>query len=135
MLGRPYNVTGRVQHGDQRGRSIGIPTANIATLPDKLLPADGVYATVTRICTPGRAYAFPSVTNIGVRPTVDGMHHRVEAHLLDFPPAELPDDLYGQILTVEFVERLRGEQRFAGIEALVAQIHADIKRGRQVLGA
>jgi riboflavin kinase / FMN adenylyltransferase len=133
LLGRAYSVTGPVQKGDQRGRQIGIPTANVAYAPDKLLPANGVYATVTRLCTAHWAYAFPSVTNIGVRPTVDGLHHRVEAHLLNFPPPELPDDLYGEILTVEFVERLRGEQKFAGLNELVAQIQLDIAQARAIL--
>lgn len=130
LLGRYYPLTGPVQQGDQRGRRIGIPTANVGYAPDKLLPANGVYATIVRICTTAVAWAFPAVTNVGVRPTVDGLHHRVEAHLLDFPPAELPDDLYGQTLTVEFVERLRGEQRFEGIQQLVAQIHKDIDSAR-----
>jgi riboflavin kinase/FMN adenylyltransferase len=133
LLGRAYAVTGPVQQGDRRGRTIGIPTANVAYAADKLLPADGVYATITRLCLPQRAYAFPSVTNIGVRPTVDGLHHRVEAHLLDFPPRELPDDLYGEVLSVEFVARLRGEQRFAGLDALVAQIQQDIAQARALL--
>lgn len=135
LLGRRYSLSGPVQQGDQRGRLIGIPTANVGYAADKLLPANGVYATVARLCTPGVLYAFPSVTNVGVRPTVDGLHHRVEVHLLDFPPTELPDDLYGQILTVEFVERLRGEQRFEGLPQLVAQIHRDIAAARSILGA
>jgi riboflavin kinase/FMN adenylyltransferase len=132
LLGRFYSVTGEVQQGDQRGRTIGIPTANLHPPSNKLLPADGVYATLAHHCTANRAYTFASVTNIGVRPTVDGMHHRIEAHLLDFPPPELVDDLYGEILTLEFVERLRGERRFAGLDALVAQIHADIAHARSL---
>ncbi len=132
LLGRFYDVTGEVKQGDQRGRTIGVPTANIQPPANKLLPADGVYATVVRLCTPERAYTFPGVTNIGVRPTVDGLHHRVEAHLLDFPPAELLDDLYGKFLTLEFVERLRGERRFSGLDALVAQIQADIAHARSL---
>ncbi len=135
LLGRAYAVTGPVQQGDRRGRTIGIPTANLGYAEDKLLPADGVYATIARLCQQQQAYAFASVTNIGVRPTVDGMHHRVEAHLLDFPPRELPDDLYGHVLTVEFVARLRGEQRFAGLDALVAQIHQDVEQARALLHA
>lgn len=134
FLGRPYAVAGPVQHGDQRGRKIGIPTANIGYGADKLLPANGVYATIARYCTPQWAYEFQSVTNIGVRPTVDGLHHRVEAHLLDFPPPELPDDLYGELLTVEFIERLRGEQRFQGLDELVAQIQHDIEQARRLFG-
>ena len=130
LLGRPYSLTGEVARGDQRGRLLGSPTANIAVPTGKLLPANGVYATITRFCTPSRAWAFQSVTNVGVRPTVDGQHHRVEAHLLDFPPAELPDNLYGQLLTVEFIARLRGEKRFDGLDALSAQIQHDIAQAR-----
>ncbi len=132
LLGRPYNVTGDVARGDQRGRLLGSPTANIAVAAGKLLPANGVYATLTRLCTPARAWAFASVTNVGVRPTVDGQHHRVEAHLLDFPPAELPDNLYGQILSVEFIARLRGEKRFDSLDALSAQIQHDILQARHI---
>lgn len=133
LLGRPYNVTGEVTRGDQRGRLLGSPTANVAVAADKLLPANGVYATVARLCTPSLAYTFPSVTNVGVRPTVDGQNLRVEAHLLNFPPPELPDNLYGQILTIEFIARLRGEKRFEGINALVAQIQLDIAQARIIL--
>lgn len=132
LLGRHYSVTGEVRHGDRRGRQIGVPTANIVPETSKILPADGVYATVAHVCSPHWAYSFPSVTNVGVRPTVDGLHHRVEAHLLNFPPPELPDNLYGQTITLEFVERLRGEQRFSGLDALVAQIQKDIERARAI---
>jgi riboflavin kinase/FMN adenylyltransferase len=133
LLGRPYAISGEVRLGDQRGRTIGVPTANVAPPADKLLPANGVYATVARLCTPAWAYSFPSVTNIGVRPTVDGFHHRVEAHLLHFPPPELPDNLYGQSLTLDLIARLRGETRFESLDALVAQIQADIRRARAIL--
>lgn len=72
-------------------------------MAEGIVCGNGRYATRTRLCTPARAWAFASVTHVGVRPTVDGQHHGVEAHLLDFPPAELPDNLYGQILSVEFI--------------------------------
>ena len=101
----------------------------------KLLPAYGVYATITRLCTPERAYSFESVTNVGVRPTVDGLNLRVEAHLLDFPPLELLDNLYGQILAVEFVSRLRGEKRFDSLDGLIAQIQQDISQARRLFDA
>jgi riboflavin kinase/FMN adenylyltransferase len=132
LLGRPYHVTGTVMRGDQRGRTIGVPTANLQPAPDKLWPADGVYATRTWVHAGGAPRVYNSVTNLGVRPTVDGAHHRFETHLLDFPPAAveellLPDgELYGQTLTVEFVQWLRSEKRFAGLHELVAQIQTDI---------
>ncbi len=134
MLGRPYHVTGTVVLGDQRGRQIGIPTANLQPPPEKLWPADGVYATRTWVhgrgpdARPARVYA--SVTNLGTRPTVDGAHHRMETHLLDFPSPGDDGDLYGQTLTVEFVQRLRGEMKFNGLAELVAQIQTDIATAR-----
>ena len=97
LLGRAYHATGVVVEGDRRGRTIGIPTANIQTRNDKLLPADGVYATRTYIVPTGEHdeasmdaatwQAYDSVSNLGVRPTVDGENHRLETHLLDFPRA------------------------------------------------
>ena len=123
LLGRLFEVRGEVVHGDHRGRTIGIPTANIAVPTDHLLPADGVYA--CRVYLPNEAEGRLAVTNIGVRPTFGEQRHTVEAHLVDWS-----GDLYGQILGVEFVRRLRGEQRFTGIEALLAQIHADIAAAR-----
>jgi riboflavin kinase / FMN adenylyltransferase len=133
LLGRNYTVTGKVVEGDRRGRQIGVPTANVQPPPEKLLPANGVYATRTHIISAGSTQSFNSATNLGVRPTVDGLHHRVETHLLDFPPPGHEGDLYGQTVTIEFVARLRGEIRFTGLEALVAQIHADVAQARQIL--
>lgn len=132
LLGRPYRVSGVVEHGDQRGRSVGIPTANIHTPPDKLLPADGVYATRTLVAGFDRVHIFHGATNVGVRPTVDGLHRRVETHLLDFPPPGQVDDLYGRALAVDFLTRLRGEKRFSNIAELVEQIHADIAQARSL---
>lgn len=124
FLGRPYRVNGEVVHGEKRGRKIGFPTANVAIWDGKLLPANGVYA-----C---RAYlgdeVFMAVTNIGQRPTFDGQNITVEAHLLDFER-----DIYGEILAVEFVEYLRGEMKFDGIESLIAQIGRDVEQGRHTL--
>ena len=133
LLGRYYHLTGEVVQGDQRGRQIGIPTANLQAPPDKLLPADGVYATRAQVQTGDTTTVFASATNLGMRPTVAGLDHRIETHLLDFPPAGQPDNLYGQTLKVEFVARLRGEQRFANLAELVAQIHNDIRQARQIL--
>ncbi len=126
LLGRQFEVRGEVAHGDHRGRTIGIPTANVAVPGDHVLPADGVYA--CRVYLPGEAEGRPAVTNIGVRPTFGEQRHTFEAHVLDWS-----GDLYGQVVGVEFVRRLRGEQRFTGIEALLAQIHADIAAAREEL--
>lgn len=119
-LGRPYQVGGEVVRGDGRGRSIGIPTANLDVPAGRLVPSHGVYA--------GHASAggtwWRCVTNVGVRPTFDaGDTPTVETHLMDAGDV----DLYGQALTVTFEHHLRGEQRFASVDELVARIHADIE--------
>ena len=119
-----------MQAGDQRGRQVGIPTANSAAPPDKLLPADGVYATHTIVPTFDGTRVYDSATNIGMRPTVNGTERRVETHLLNFPSPDQIDDLYGQTLAVEFLGRLRGEQRFASLADLVRQIHLDIEQAQ-----
>lgn len=133
LLGRNYQVTGVVVEGDRRGRQIGVPTANLRAPANKLIPANGVYATRAHLTMEGQLYTYNGATNIGVRPTVDGVHHRIETHLLDFPPAGASGDLYGQTLQVEFIARLRGEERFASLEALVTQIKADLVQARQIL--
>jgi riboflavin kinase/FMN adenylyltransferase len=126
LLARPYRVAGEVVHGDHRGRSIGFPTANLAVWSEQLLPANGVYACYAHL----GAERLAAVTNIGSRPTFGGAEVRVEAHLLDFDR-----DIYGQTLALDFVARLRGEQRFSGVDALIAQISADVAAGRQLLAA
>lgn len=123
-LGRPYTVTGQVIRGEGRGRTIGIPTANLNVWEEKILPANGVYATVASI----EQQAFAAATNIGVRPTVDGHHLTVEAHLLDFD-----GNLYDQEITLAFVGRIRDEQKFSGLDALVTQIQADIAQTREMV--
>jgi riboflavin kinase / FMN adenylyltransferase len=125
-LGRPFTLAGEVVRGDQRGRTIGFPTANIEVSAARLLPANGVYAGVATV---GDS-RFAAVTNVGTRPTFDGEGVTVEVHLLD---ADL--DLYGEHLTVSFLHRLRGEQRFDGLEALQEQIGRDASRARDLVGA
>ena len=124
-LGQPYSFSGTVVKGDQRGRTIGFPTANLETWPRQVIPANGVYA--ARVTLPDGTI-FPTATNIGVRPTVDGQNLRVEAHLLDFS-----GDLYGQKLRLTFIERIRGEKKFAGLEALKQQIAEDVSQIREIL--
>lgn len=126
LLGRPYSVAGRVIVGKRRGRTIGFPTANVRSEIDPLLP-DGVYA-VTAIDGEVRR---PGVANLGRNPTFGDLVTRsLEVHVLDFD-----GDLYGRRLRVEFVLRIRGETRFASIDALVAQIRGDAARAREILGA
>ncbi len=121
LLGRPFALRGPVVLGDQRGRTIGFPTANLGLSPDLALPADGVY--VSCIEVDGRR--FEGCTNIGVRPTFDGLKRIVETHLLDFE-----GDLYGQVVRVELLSRLRGERKFDGPDALIAQIEHDVEATR-----
>lgn len=134
LLGRPHEVVGPVVEGDRRGRTIGFPTANVATDGGGLCPAPGVYAVIADVAggsQPGVVVGgpHPGVANLGVRPTFDGHGLRLEVHLLDFT-----GDLYGVTLTVAFVARIRDEQRFDGIDALVAQIHRDVAAARRCLG-
>lgn len=124
LLGRPYALSGPVVSGAKRGRSIGIPTANLALDDKRAVPATGVY--ITRAEVGGRSWK--AVTNIGVRPTFeDGTPVPiVETHILDYDGGEF----YDQILRVEFLARLRAEQKFEGVDALVAQIKKDIEAAR-----
>lgn len=127
MLGRPYSLSGEVVSGAQRGRSIGIPTANIKVSEKRVVPATGVYVTWASL----GSQRWPSVTNIGLRPTfADQLPAPViETHLLDFDGGEF----YGQTLQLEFVSRLRAEQKFSGVDQLLAQIHKDIESARSAL--
>lgn len=123
VLGRPHSLSGVVVQGDQRGRTIGFPTANLDGVAE-MLPAHGVYAIRARV----DEAAKDGVANIGMRPTVGGVSLRIEAHLFDFDA-----DLYGKAMRVELVGRLRGEQKFAGIDELRAQIVRDAEAARALL--
>ena len=125
-LGRGYSVTGEIIHGEKRGRSIGIPTANVSVWSEKVIPANGVYAGWATLGDE----RFMAMTNVGVRPTFDGQGVTVEAHLLDFNR-----EIYGETMTVSFETRLREEKRFNGIQELIAQIHADFEAGRAYLAS
>ncbi len=126
LLGRRFSLHGPVIHGEERGRVLGVPTANVAVGADRALPAYGVYATLAVL--DGGA-PVPAVTNIGVRPTFHGeARPSIECHLLDFS-----GDLYGRELRLILVERLRSEQTFDGVEALRAQIVVDTLAARRVL--
>ena len=124
MLGRPFTISGFVIEGDQRGRTIGFPTANIAVEPGCIVPAHGVYATWTQ--ADGRTRL--SATNIGIRPTFGGGGRQIETHLLDYE-----GDLYNAKLWVAFARKLRNEVQFSGVDALVAQLHRDVAAAREAL--
>jgi riboflavin kinase/FMN adenylyltransferase len=125
LLGRPHCIEGRVVAGEGRGRTIGVPTANLEPANESV-PALGVYAAW---CWPGPAPAgTAAVVNVGRRPTFGGGAVSVEAHLLDFA-----GDLYGREMSLSFVDRLRGERTFPGSDALAAQIREDVRAARHVL--
>lgn len=126
LLGRPHFVRGTVVPGEQRGRRIGFPTANVET-DAELVPPAGVYAVRAQVDS---GDVFDAVANLGVRPTFGGGAFSIEVHLLDWS-----GDLYGRELTVSFVQRIRGERRFADAEALKQQIRLDAEAARQAFGA
>lgn len=130
LLGRPFDLDGLVVKGAGRGRGIGIPTANVDT-PNELRPGAGVYAVRAKVnegeplpdSAPGGW--LPGAANIGVKPTFGGTEVTIEVHLIDYQ-----GDLYGREMRVEFLDRLRGEQRFGSVSELVAQIRRDVEAAR-----
>jgi riboflavin kinase / FMN adenylyltransferase len=126
MLGRSYCLQGEVIPGDGRGRTIGIPTANLHTWGEQVLPGPGVYVCHASV----KGQTWGAVTNVGYRPTFANQSDQpqVEAHLLDFH-----GDLYGREITLSFIARLRAEQRFPDVQSLLGQIHQDINQGRELL--
>ncbi len=122
LLGRPYVLRGEVVVGDRRGRSIGFPTANVLPDPAVVVPARGVYTGF--VCVGKDVHA--ACTNVGVAPTFERGEARVEAHLLDFE-----GDLYGRVVDVSFVYRIRSERRFSGVDELKAQIARDVEEARR----
>lgn len=124
LLGRPYRFRGRVAHGDKQGRTIGVPTANIALKRVKS-PLQGVYAVkVFGI----KDEAINGVANVGIKPTLNARKERLEVHLLDFD-----GDVYGKQLTIEPVAKIRDEQKFSGKDELIEQINRDIEKARLIL--
>lgn len=125
-LGRPFQFRGLVVVGDQRGRELGFPTANLLVSPEMAVPADGVYAGwLTRVDLPGGA-PMPTAISVGSNPTFNGLERRVESHVLD------RDDLslYGAEVIVDFVERLRGQIKFDGVDGLIEQMADDVESAR-----
>jgi riboflavin kinase / FMN adenylyltransferase len=125
LLGRDYFFRSAVEHGAKRGRELGFPTANLRITPNKLLPATGIYA--VRVEFDDRS--FSGALSVGFRPTFGGNTLTVEVFILDFE-----GDLYDQLLTVWFVQRLRGEKRFASVPALQQQMARDVDNARRILG-
>jgi len=124
LIGRPFRLQGRVTSGAKRGAELGFPTANLEASPQQAIPAEGVYASRVHIDN----QAHPAMTNIGQRPTFGESQRVVEVYLLDYH-----GDLYKQELTVDIIERLRGEIKFDSPEELKQQIAKDVKQGTAIL--
>lgn len=123
LLGYPFTMIGEVIHGDKRGRTLGFPTANLAPDEHDCVPGHGVYAALTN--------GVPSAVNVGVRPTFQtGRGVLVESFLIDWE-----GDLYGQRVEIEFLQRLRGEKRFEGVDPLIVQMHEDAAQARTICQA
>jgi riboflavin kinase/FMN adenylyltransferase len=124
MLGRYFSLEGRVVGGDQRGRTLGFPTANLKVQPEQAMPQDGIYATIAHLGN----RSLPSVTNIGLRPTFDGLQRLIETFIFDFS-----EDIYRRKLTIDLVARLRDEMKFNNAEELKEQMGKDSEKALVVL--
>lgn len=124
MLGRHFHLEGKVVVGDQRGRTLGFPTANIKVQPEQAMPKDGIYVTLTH----AQGRQMRSVTNIGVRPTFDGLKHLIETYIMDFD-----GNLYGKKIRVDLVGRLRDEMKFNNVQELVVQMKKDVEKAEKIL--
>jgi riboflavin kinase/FMN adenylyltransferase len=125
MLGRFYQIRGTVVHGRNRGNKIGFPTANLELI-DELCPKTGVYAVIPEI----DGIKYKGVANIGYSPTFDDHKFTVEVHFIDFR-----EDLYGRKIKVNFIQRLRGEKKFSGIEELSQQISKDVLQAQEIVSS
>ncbi len=132
-LGRPHRVEGVVVRGEQRGRALGFPTANLETPPHTAIPADGVYAGwLASLDADGQeAERWPAAISVGTNPTFDGRHRVVEAYALDRDDL----DLYGAHAVIDFAARLRGMARFDSVDELVAQMRLDVEKARMLVAA
>jgi riboflavin kinase / FMN adenylyltransferase len=130
-LGRPHRIGGVVVRGQQRGRTLGFPTANLETMPHTAIPADGVYAGwLVSLDTEGSdTERWPAAISVGTNPTFDGRTQTVEAYALDRDDL----DLYGTHMAVDFVSRIRSQVRFDSVPELIAQMHQDVDAAREVL--
>jgi riboflavin kinase/FMN adenylyltransferase len=124
LMGRYFYLRGKVITSDKRGRVLGFPTANLDIKPQQALPGNGIYATIAQV----DGKQFPSATNIGIRPTFGESEKTVETHLLNYK-----GDLYSKEIRVEFVQKLRDEQRFPSSEELKLQIEKDVREAEAIL--
>ncbi|WP_427016976.1 bifunctional riboflavin kinase/FAD synthetase [Pseudarthrobacter sp. P1] len=131
VLGRPHHMRGEVVHGAARGRALGFPTANLSPVATGIIPDDGIYA---GWLTDAAGTRWPAAISVGSNPTFDGVSRQVEAFVIDRPEEPVEAfDLYGQQVTVEFVQRLRGMVAYTGPEALVVQMCLDVEQSRTIL--
>ena len=127
LLGRNFSISGVVGRGQERGRELGFPTANLEVAPEFVVPSNGIYATLAHI----GSRSYMAATSIGLRPTFDdGESRTIEAYILDFS-----NDIYDEPLRLEFVRRIRGEEKYETVEALVDQIDRDVQQTRAILSA
>ncbi len=124
MLGRHFHLEGKVVVGDQRGRTLGFPTANIKVQPEQAMPKDGIYVTVTH----AQGKQLRSITNIGVRPTFGGLKHLIETYIMDFE-----GNLYGKKLRIDLISRLRDEMKFNNVQELISQMKKDVEKAEKTL--
>lgn len=122
LLGRAFSIEGKVVHGDQRGRTLGFPTANLNIPSQYCAPKNGVY--IAKVLYNQTEYQ--AIANVGVNPTFKGFKRHLETHIFDFST-----DIYGETITVRFLEKLRSEKKFKGVEFLKTQIQADIKKSKE----
>lgn len=126
LMGRPFRLSGPVIVGDKRGRLLGFPTANIQVPPDRALLADGIYATRAML----GSRILDSITYVGSKPTFEDGTRATEVYIFDFD-----EDIYGRILSVEFLALVRSDMRFSGVPELIAQMNKDVLAARKVLAA
>lgn len=126
LVGRFFNLEGRVTAGAGRGTGLGYPTANIAITPEQALPPDGIYATLAHIDD----HVYPSMTYVGKQPTFKGSKRTVEVYIIDYH-----SDLYENELSIDIIERLRGDRQFATVDELKKQIAKDVERGKAILNS
>jgi riboflavin kinase/FMN adenylyltransferase len=129
-LGRPFRFEGVVVRGEGRGRRLGFPTANVPARDGEVVPADGVYAGWVTVPGDPAVPALPAAISVGTNPTFDGVTRTVEPYVLDRDDLEL----YGATIAVDFVDRIRGQERYGSVDELVAQMRRDVEQTRRILG-
>ena len=123
LMGRPFRLCSKVVHGDERGRLLGFPTANLAIENHRVMLPNGIYVVHVFF----REKTYRGIANIGTNPTFDGVKRHIEVHILEFK-----QDIYDQLITIEFVQKIRDEEKFSSVDQLVKQIKLDIKQATTI---